>query len=520
MATDKARRVRQGTARRPEQRPSLAGEAERIEAQHRRGKLTARERVAALLDPDSFEELDLLVTHRTTDFDMAERKVLGDAVVTGFGTIRGRPVYLFAQDFTVFGGSLGEVVGEKICKVMDLAVQNGAPLIGLNDSGGARIQEGVVSLAAYGEIFRRNTLLSGVVPQLSAILGPCAGGASYSPALNDFVFMVRGIGQMYITGPDVVRTVTGEELTHEELGGADAHATKSGTVHFVLDTEEECFETMRRVLGFLPQNNMEDPPLEEPTDDPKRADEDLSRIIPDEPIKAYDMREIIARIVDHREFLEIQPSFAQNILTGFARMNGRVVGIVAQQPQYLAGVLDIDASVKAARFVRFSDSFNIPILTFVDVPGFMPGRVQEHQGIIRHGAKLIYAYAEATVPKITIITRKAYGGAYLVMGSKMLRGDVTYAWPMAEVAVMGAEAAVNIVFRDRIARAEEPEEMRKKLIQEYEEQFNHPYVAASRGYIDDVIEPSETRWRIIRALEMLKNKRDTLPPKKHGNIPM
>ena len=520
MAIRKTREAKDEVLRQARQPSQQDGGAERIEAQHRRGKLTARERIDALLDPGSFEELDPLVTHRSSEFNMAERKISGDAVVTGFGTINGRLIYLSSQDFTVFGGSLGEVGGEKICKVMDLAAKNGAPIIGLNDSGGARIQEGVVSLAAYGDIFRRNTLLSGVVPQISAILGPCAGGASYSPALTDFVFMVRGIGQMYITGPDVVQAVTGEELTHEELGGADVHATKSGVAHFALDTEEECFETMRRLLSFLPQNNMEDPPLEEVTDDPQRADEALATIIPDEPTKAYDMTEVIGHIVDNREFLEVSQYFAQNIVVGFARMNGRPVGVVAQQPQYLAGVLDIDASNKAARFVRFCDAFNLPVITFVDVPGFMPGLVQEHGGIIKHGAKLIYAYAEATVPKVTIITRKAYGGAYLVMGSKMLHGDIAYAWPTAEVAVMGADGAVTIIFRNLIAQAENPEATRAQLIQEYQERLNNPYIAAARGYIDDVIEPQETRRKIIRALEMLKNKRDTRPAKKHGSIPL
>jgi len=498
----------------------LGGGQRRIEQQHARGKLTARERLDLLLDEGSFEELDPFVTHRTTEFGLADQRPPGDAVVTGYGKIEGRTVFVYSQDFTVFGGSLSEVVSEKICKVMDLAMRNGAPLIGLNDSGGARIQEGVLSLAGYGNIFLRNTLASGVIPQISVILGPSAGGAVYSPALTDFVFMVRGIGQMYITGPDVIKAVTGEEITHEELGGADAHASRSGVAHFAFDTEQECLAQVRRLLSFLPSNNMDDPPAVEPLDDPERRDEELLSIVPDDPSKPYDMREIILRLVDDGDFMEVHENYAQSIIVGFARMDGRTVGVVAQQPSFLAGVLDIDSSVKGARFVRFCDAFNIPLVTLVDVPGFMPGTSQEYGGIIRHGAKLIYAYAEATVPKVSIITRKAYGGAYDVMSSKHLRGDINYAWPSAEIAVMGPEGAVNIIFREAIAKAEDPEATRQRLVEEYKAQFANPYQAASRGYIDDVIDPRDSRPKLIRALDMLQNKRDTLPPKKHGNIPL
>ena len=496
------------------------GGQKRIQQQHDKGKLTARERIDLLLDQGTFVEMDPFVTHRATDFGMADRVVPSDAVVTGYGKVDGRQVFLYAQDFTVFGGSLSEVVGQKICKIMDMAMKTGSPVVGLNDSGGARIQEGVLSLYAYGEIFLRNTLASGVVPQLSVILGPSAGGAVYSPAITDFVFMVQGISQMYITGPDVILAVTGEDVTHEELGGALPHSTRSGVAHFVSDTEDECFGQVRRLLGFLPSNNMEDPPSVQPLDDPGRMDESLFDIVPAEPQKAYDIRDIVTRVVDGGEFMEVHQRFAPNIVVGFARLAGRTVGIVGNQPAYLAGVLDINASTKASRFVRFCDCFNVPIITFVDVPGFMPGTDQEYGGIIKHGAKLLYAYAEATVPKLSVMTRKAYGGAYIVMGSKHLRGDINLAWPSAEIAVMGPEGAVNIVFREELAKAADAEEERARLVEEFREKFASPYLAASRGYLDDVIEPPETRPRLIRALEMLQNKRDTLPPKKHGNIPL
>ncbi len=499
---------------------SLGGGAKRIEQQHNRGKLTARERVALLLDDNSFEELDPFVTHRATDFGLDEQRYLGDAVVTGYGHVDGRVVFVYAQDFTVFGGSLSEVVAEKIMKVMDMAMKVGAPVVGICDSGGARIQEGVVSLRGYGEIFTRNTLASGVVPQISVIVGPSAGGAVYSPAITDFVFMVKGIGQMYITGPDVIKAVTGEEVSHEELGGAMAHASVSGVAHFAIDSEEQCFEQVRRLISYLPSNNMEDPPVVESTDDPERTNDGLATLVPEDPSKPYDMKDLIQEVVDDGDFLEVHEHFAQNIIVGFARMKGQPVGIVAQQPSYLAGVLDIDASIKAARFVRFCDAFNIALVTLADVPGFLPGIGQEHGGIIRHGAKLLYAYAEATVPKVSVITRKAYGGAYIVMSSKHLRGDINYSYPSAEIAVMGPEGAVNITSREEIAKSENPEATRARLIEEYREKFANPYVAASRGFIDDVIDPRTTRPRIIRALEMLQTKRDTLPPKKHGNIPL
>jgi acetyl-CoA carboxylase carboxyltransferase component len=502
------------------QQAQLGGGQDRIDAQHARGKLTARERVQLLVDPGSFRELDIFVTHRTTGFGLEDKRYLSDSVVTGWGTVDGRLIYVFSQDFTVFGGSLGEVHAEKICKIMDLAMKNGAPVIGMNDSGGARIQEGVVSLGAYADIFLRNTLASGVIPQISAIMGPCAGGAVYSPAITDFTIMVEGSSYMFITGPDVVKTVTREEVTFDELGGARAHNTISGVAHFAADDEEDCAQIIRQLLSYMPQNNMEDPPLTTPTDDPQRMDEELDTIVPDSPTKPYDMKEIIRHVVDNGEFLEVQQHWAQNIIVGFARLNGRSVGIVAQEPAVLAGVLDINASDKAARFVRFCDCFNIPIITFVDVPGFLPGVSQEHGGIIRHGAKLLYAYCEATVPKITIITRKAYGGAYVVMSSKHIRGDISYAWPSAEIAVMGPEGAVNIIFRKDIAEAEDPVAKRDALGEDYREKFAHPYVAASRGYIDDVIEPRETRPRLIEALETLQAKRDRNPAKKHGNIPL
>lgn len=496
------------------------GGKERIERQHEKGKLTARERIEKLVDPGSFRELDMFVTHRATGFGVEKQKYLGDSVVTGWGYIDGRLVYIFSQDFTVFGGSLSEVHAEKICKIMDLAMKNGAPIIGLNDSGGARIQEGVVSLAGYAYIFLRNVLASGVVPQISAIMGPCAGGAVYSPAMTDFILMTKGSSHMFITGPEVIKAATHEDVTFEELGGAMTHATKSGVAHFAAESEEHCLYLIRRLLSYIPQNNMEDPPFV-PTADPEdRMDEALKTIIPDSPTRPYDMKEVIRHVVDGGEFLEVHEHWAQNIIVGFARLGGFSVGIVAQQPLVLAGVLDIDSSRKGARFVRFCDAFNIPIVTFVDVPGFLPGVDQEHRGIIVNGAKLLYAYCEATVPKITVITRKAYGGAYDVMSSKHIRGDISYAWPTAEIAVMGPEGAVNIIFRKEIAEASDPEAERERLVQEYRAQFANPYVAAARGYIDDIIEPQETRPRLIEALRMLRNKRDANPPKKHGNIPL
>ncbi len=496
------------------------GGPKRIEAQHKKGKLTARERIKLLIDKGTFQELDPFVLHRATDFGMDRQHVPGDAVVIGYGMIGGRLTFVYSQDFTVFGGSLSEVVAQKICKVMDLAMNSGAPVVGLIDSGGARIQEGIDSLAGYGDIFLRNVRGSGVTPQISAMLGPAAGGATYSPALTDFVFMVSGIGQMYITGPDVIRSVTGEEVTHEDLGGAYSHASRSGVAHFAVESEQVCLQEIRRLLSFLPQNNMEEPPRGEGLDDPERMAEELDRVVPEHPNQPYDMLSVISRVVDDEDFMEVHRLFARNVLVGFARMDGRTVGIVAQQPDHLAGVLDIDASVKAARFIRFCDAFNIPLLTFVDVPGFMPGTAQEYGGIIRHGAKLIYAYAEATVPKISVLTRKAYGGAYIVMSSKHLKGDVNYAWPTGEVAVMGAEGAVNIVYRSELKSAENPEQTRRQLVQDYEQQLMNPYVAAGRGMIDDVILPSETRPKVIHALEMLANKRESLPPKKHGSIPL
>lgn len=498
----------------------LGGGQQRIDAQHERGKLTARERIDRLLDDGTFEEIDAFKLHQSTEFGLEKQKYLGDAVVTGYGNINGRLAFVFSQDFTVLGGSLSLAVAEKICKVMDLAMNSGAPVIGLIDSGGARIQEGVASLAGYGDIFLRNVRSSGVIPQISVILGPAAGGATYSPALTDFIFMVKGIGQMYITGPDVIRSVTGETVTHEALGGAESHASKSGVAHFAVESEDECFEEIRRLLGFLPQNNMEDAPRGVAYAAPDGADKELIDVIPENPNHPYDMLDIITRVVDSGEFLQVHEAFARNVIVGFARFDGRSVGIVAQQPSFMAGVLDIDASAKAARFVRFCDAFNIPVVTFVDVPGFMPGTDQEYRGIIRHGAKLIFAYAEATVPKISVLTRKAYGGAYIVMSSKGLKGDINYAWPSGEIAVMGAEGAVNIVHRGEIRNSENPDDMRAKLIQEYQDQLMNPYVAASLGLIDDVIDPAETRPKIIRALEMLENKRETLPPKKHGSIPL
>ncbi len=501
-------------------RALLGGGQARIEAQHAKGKLTARERIERLLDPGTFRELDTFVAHRTVGFGIEQQKVLSDSVVTGWGKIEGRLVYLFSQDFTVFGGSLGEVHAEKVCKIMDLAIKNGAPLIGLNDSGGARIQEGVVSLAAYAYVFLRNVLASGVIPQISAIMGPCAGGAVYSPAMTDFILMVKNTSFMHITGPDVIKAVTREEVTSEDLGGAMVHNSRSGVAHFAAEDEDDCIYQIRKLLSYLPQNNLEDPPFVPTTDPRDRADEELDHILPDNPNKPYDMKDVIRRVVDDGDFFEVQEHWAGNILIGFARLGGFAVGIVAQQPKILAGVLDIDSSTKAARFVRFCDCFNVPIVTFEDVPGFLPGVTQELGGIIRHGAKLLYAYCEATVPKITIITRKAYGGAYDVMSSKHIRGDISYAWPSAEIAVMGPDGAVNIIFRKQIAEAEDPDVERERLVREYRETFANPFVAAERGYIDDVIEPHETRARLIEALEMLQNKRDTNPPKKHGNIPL
>ena len=498
----------------------LGGGAKRVEAQHQKGKLTARERIDLLLDPGSFEEIDPFVTHRSTEFGLAEQRYLGDAVVTGYGNINDRLAFVFAQDFTVIGGTLSLVASEKICKVMDLAAKNGAPCIGLFDSGGARIQEGVDSLKGYGEIFTRNTLYSGVVPQISVMMGPTAGGAVYSPAITDFIFMVKGTGQMYITGPDVIKAVSGEEITHEELGGAMVHARKSGNCHFVAENDQEVLQKLRRLLTFLPQNNMDEPPMVEAGDDPNRMDQELLYIVSDEPSKVYNMEEIILKVVDNGDFMEVHQHFAPSLIVGFARLNGQSVGVVAQQPMNSAGVIDINASDKGARFVRFCDCFNIPLVTFVDVPGYMPGADQEYGGIIRHGAKFLYAYAEATVPKVSVITRKAYGGAYVVMSSKGLRGDINYAWPTAEIAVMGPDGAVNIVFRADIANSENPEETRQRLIDEYRDKFANPYVAASRGYIDDVIDPRQTRPKLIKALEMLRNKVDSLPAKKHGNIPL
>jgi acetyl-CoA carboxylase carboxyltransferase component len=490
------------------------------ERQHTRGKLTARERIERLLDPESFVELDAFAVHRSNAFGLDKQRPLGDGVITGHGTIDGRPVCLFSQDFTVFGGSLGEVFAEKICKVMDLAVRMGVPCIGLNDSGGARIQEGVVSLGGYAEIFYRNVVASGVVPQLSLIAGPCAGGAVYSPAMTDFIFMVKGTSQMFITGPDVIKTVTNEDVGFEELGGAMTHNSRSGVAHFAAEHEEDAFEQLRVLLSYLPSNNLEDPPYSAPDDDPERMEDLLQTIIPDNPRKPYDMHEVIGAVVDRESFFEVQQHWARNIIIGFARLDGHAIGVVANQPAQLAGTLDIDSSVKAARFVRFCDAFNIPLVTFVDVPGFLPGTQQEYGGIIRHGAKLLYAYCEATVPKLTIITRKAYGGAYDVMASKHIRADFNFAWPTAEIAVMGVDAAVKIIFRRELAQAPEPAARLAELTEDYQNRFANPYIAAERGYIDDVIEPRETRPALIRALRLARNKRQTLPPRKHGNIPL
>ncbi len=496
------------------------GGAERVKRQHDAGRNTAYERLDILLDRGSFRELDAFVRHRARDFGMDQQDFPGDSVVTGWGTINGRLVYVYSQDFTVMGGSLSEVHAEKICKVMDAAMKVGAPLIGLNDSGGARIQEGVVSLGGYADIFLRNTLASGVIPQISVIMGPCAGGAVYSPALTDFIFMVKDTSYMYITGPDVVRQVTHEEVTHEELGGASVHATKSGVCHVVGNDETQTLLLVREMFSYLPQNNMEDPPFMATKDDPLRADPELDSIIPDNPNKPYDIRDVVHRVVDDGIFYEVQPDYAANIVVGFARLGGHSVGIVANQPMVLAGVLDIAASEKAARFIRFCDCFNIPIITFVDVPGYLPGVSQEHNGIITAGAKLVFAYCEATVPKLTVTTRKSYGGAYCVMSSKHIRGDLNLAWPTAEFAVMGPEGAVEIIYRRQLQTAEDPVALKKQLADEYREKMANPYVAAERGFIDDVIEPRDTRARLINGLEVFQNKRDTNPPRKHGNMPL
>ncbi|MBX3045934.1 MAG: acyl-CoA carboxylase subunit beta [Anaerolineales bacterium] len=492
----------------------------RVEAQHKQGRLTARERLDLFLDKGSFREVDAFVKHRTHAFGLEKQQILSDSVVTGWGTIDGRLVYVFSQDFTVFGGSLSEVHAEKIIKVMEMAIKNGAPVIGLNDSGGARIQEGVVSLGGYADIFLRNTMASGVIPQISAIMGPCAGGAVYSPALTDFIFMVRNSSYMFVTGPEVVKSVTHEEVSFEDLGGASVHASTSGVCHVVGDSEADTLFLIRKLLSYLPQNNLEDPPFKPSKDNPLRREEALDSLVPDDPSKPYDIKEVIRMVVDEGAFYEIHDQFAQNIVVGFSRLGGHVVGIIANQPMVLAGVLDIDASDKAARFVRFCDAFNIPLLTLVDVPGFMPGTAQEHNGIIRAGAKLLYAYCEATVPKLTVVTRKAYGGAYDVMSSKHIRGDVNLAWPTAEIAVMGPDGAVNIIFRKEIAEAKDPVARKAELVAAYRQEFANPYVAASRGFIDDVIQPSDTRPRLINALEMLTNKRDSNPARKHGNIPL
>lgn len=496
------------------------GGASRIAKHKQGGRLTARERLDVLLDPGSFVEMDRFVTHRCTDFGMDDVHVPGDGVITGYGRVNGKLVYVSSQDFTVIGGSMSRTQANKICKVMDLSMKNGAPFISLNDSGGARIQEGIESLGGYADIFTRNTMASGVVPQITAIMGPCAGGAVYSPSITDFVFMVKNSSYMFVTGPDVIKAVTHEDVSKEELGGAVTHSQKSGVAHFAAEDDKHCLLLIRELLSFLPANNLDDAPVLPTNDRPDRLLESLGKIIPDSPKKPYDMLQIITDVVDEGYFLEIHKHYAANIIVGFARMNGRPIGVVANQPNILAGCLNIEASRKAARFIRFCDSFNIPIVSFVDVPGFLPGKDQEWNGIITHGAKLLYAYAEATVPKITLITRKAYGGAYIVMGSKLLRSDINLAFPSAEIAVMGAEGAVNIISREEIAKAKDPAAERARLIAEYEKKFNNPYVSAELGYTDEVIEPALARKRIIDALEMLKNKRDITPPKKHGNIPL
>ncbi len=497
-----------------------AGSDAAIARQHQRGKLTARERIELFVDPGSFVELDMLARHRAVGFGIEQNRPLTDGVITGWGTVDGRKVFLFAQDFTIFGGALGEVYAEKIHKVMDLAESVGAPFVGLNDGGGARIQEGVVSLASYGGIFSRNVRASGVVPQISVILGPCAGGAVYSPALTDFIFMVKGTSLMFITGPDVVKTVTGEDVTQEQLGGAMTHATKSGVATFVADDEESCLQAVRYLLSFLPSNNLEDPPYFAPTDDPERSCDRIPELLPDSPNRPYDMKQVVADIVDDGDFFEVFPLWAMNIVCGFARLDGHVIGIVGNQPQVLAGSLDIEASEKAARFVRTCDAFNIPLVTFVDVSGFLPGTDQEYGGIIRHGAKLLYAYCEATVPRVQVITRKGYGGAYVVMNSKSIGADLAYAWPSAEIAVMGPAPAVNIIYRKEIEQADEPEARRQELVDEYTDRLANPYAAAERGYVDDVIDPRDTRRVLIRGLEVLRTKREHLPQRKHGNSPL
>jgi acetyl-CoA carboxylase carboxyltransferase component len=498
----------------------LGGGQKRIEDQHAKGKLTARERIELLLDQGSFNELDQLVVHQCTEFDMTEKKIPGDGVVTGYGTIGGRLVYVFSQDFTVFGGSLGEMFARKVCKLMDLALKTGAPVIGLNDSGGARIQEGVASLAGYGDIFFRNVISSGVVPQISAIMGPCAGGAVYSPALTDFIIMVDKTSHMFITGPDVVKAALGQEVSFEELGGAMVHSNTSGVAQLIAKDEQHCIQLIKKLLSYLPSNYLEDPPAVESTDDLNRTDESLAKVLPDDPDKPYDVKEIVVRVVDGGEFFEIQPLWARNIVVGFARLNGKAVGIVANQPSYYAGALDIDSSMKAGRFIRFCDCFNIPIITFVDVPGFLPGIEQEHGGIIKHGSKLLYAYCEATVPKITVILRKDYGGAYDVMGSKHSGADINYAWPTAEIAVMGPHGAINIIFRKEIQEAKNPQQKHAELVAEYRQKFASPYIAAQKGYIDEVIDPAHTRPKLISALESLTTKREQRPSRKHSNLPL
>ncbi|MFI3330969.1 MAG: acyl-CoA carboxylase subunit beta [Rikenellaceae bacterium] len=505
------------------EKAKLGGGQKRIDSQHKKGKYTARERIEMFLDEGSFEEFDMFVTHRCTNFGLEKETYFGDGVVTGYGTVEGRLVYVYAQDFTVLGGSLSETLAAKICKVMDMAMKNGAPVVGLNDSGGARIQEGVNALSGYAEIFQRNILASGVVPQISAILGPCAGGAVYSPALTDFIIMKKDTSYMFLTGPKVVKTVTGEDVTQEQLGGASVHSTKSGVSHFAVDTEEECFTLIRSLISYMPQNNMEDAPLSVCTDAIDRLEDVLNEIIPDNPNKPYDVTEVIKAIVDNGEFLESQKAFAPNIITCFARFNGQSVGIIANQPKYMAGVLDSNASRKAARFVRFCDAFNIPLVTLVDVPGFLPGTGQEYGGVIIHGAKLLFAYGEATVPKVTVILRKSYGGAYCVMSSKHLRGDLNYSWPTGEIAVMGPSGATEVLFSKDIAAVEDAEgkaALTKEKEDEYRDKFANPYVAAKYGYIDDVIEPRNTRFRVIRALQSLATKRVTNPAKKHSNIPL
>ncbi len=498
----------------------LGGGQKRIDSQHKKNKLTARERIDFLLDDNSFEEFDMFVTHRTKDFGLEKEKYFSDGVITGYGTINGRLVFVFSQDFTVFGGTLSEAFAEKVCKIMDMAAKVGAPVIGLNDSGGARIQEGVVSLGGYADIFLRNTVVSGVIPQISVILGPCAGGAVYSPAITDFTIMVRGTSFMFVTGPNVVKTVTHEDVTLDELGGADIHASKSGVAHFACENEIEALQITRKLYSYMPMNNMEDPPVIECTDPIERTDPDLNMIVPENPNKPYDMKDVITKVIDDGDFLEVHTDYAMNIIVGFARLGGQPVGIIANQPAHLAGVLDIDSSNKGARFVRFCDCFNIPLVTFEDVPGFLPGTAQEHGGIIKHGAKLLYAYCEATVPKLTVITRKAYGGAYDVMSSKHIRGDINYAWPTAEIAVMGPKGAAEIIFKKEILKADDSEAYLKQKEEEYRELFASPFKAAERGYIDDIIMPESTRPRLIKALRMLDTKRDTNPPKKHGNIPL